>query len=246
MSYLISSQVASSFVPSFADFCGGVWSLSHVHLFATPWTAACQPSLSSTVSHSLLRLVSVESAGNAIQPSHPLSSTSPPAFNLSQCQGLFQWVGSSHQIGQSIGASTLASVLPINIQGWFPSGWTGVISLMSKELSRVLCLLLGFLVSKASSHYYLTLSSCIANYSMLSLWPVMCGGDTITPRSWHASGLQDTGLGHEEGLLAKKAGGHMGAVCLQEKVVHPGCLGWWEVWLSTCTAVVLFSLGCCN
>ena len=37
---------------------------------------------------------------NAIQPSHPLSSPSPPAFNLSQHQGLFQWVGSSHQVAK--------------------------------------------------------------------------------------------------------------------------------------------------
>ena len=39
--------------------------------------------------------------GDAIQPSHPLSSPSPPAFNLSQHQGLFQWVSASHQVAQS-------------------------------------------------------------------------------------------------------------------------------------------------
>ena len=38
--------------------------------------------------------------GDAIQPSHPLSSTSPPAFNLSQHQGLFKWVSSSHQVAK--------------------------------------------------------------------------------------------------------------------------------------------------
>ena len=38
--------------------------------------------------------------GDAIQPSHPLSSPSPPAFNLSQQQGLFQWVGSLHQMAK--------------------------------------------------------------------------------------------------------------------------------------------------
>ena len=43
------------------------------------------------------------------------------AFNLSQHQGLFQWTGSSHQVGQSIGASASVSVLPKNIQDWFPS-----------------------------------------------------------------------------------------------------------------------------
>ena len=72
--------------------------------------------------------------GDAIQPSHPLSFPSPPAFNLPQCQGLFQWVTSG---GQSIGVSTSAPVLPVNIQVWFPLGWTSWISLQSKGLSRV-------------------------------------------------------------------------------------------------------------
>ena len=61
-----------------------------------------------------------------------LSSPSP-AFNISQHQGIFQWVSG----GQSIGASASASVLPMNIQDWFPLGWTGWISLQSKGLSRV-------------------------------------------------------------------------------------------------------------
>ena len=52
-----------------------------------------------------------------------LSSPSPLALNLPQHQGLFQWVGSSHQVGQSIRASVLASVLPMNIQGWFLVGF---------------------------------------------------------------------------------------------------------------------------
>ena len=56
---------------------------------------------------------------DAIQPSHPLSPSSPPPLNLSQHQGLFQWVGSSYQ---SIGASVSATVLPMSIQGWFPLG----------------------------------------------------------------------------------------------------------------------------
>ena len=66
-----------------------VQSLSCVQLFATPWTAACQASLSITNSQSLLRL-HVHRLSYAIQPSHPLSSPSPPALNLSQHQGLFQ------------------------------------------------------------------------------------------------------------------------------------------------------------
>ena len=71
--------------------------------------------------------------GDAIQPFHPLSSPSPPAFSLSQHQmsQLFTWGG------RSIRASASASVLPVNIQGWFPLEWTGLISLQSRGLSRV-------------------------------------------------------------------------------------------------------------
>ena len=78
----------------------------------------------------------VQWVGDAIQPSHLLSSPYPPALNLSQQQGLFQWAGSSHQTIKLSGAS--ASALPVNIHGWFPLGLTGLISLQSKGLSRVL------------------------------------------------------------------------------------------------------------
>ena len=74
-----------------------VKSLSCVRLFAIPWTAACQAYLSIPNSQSLFKLMSIES--DAIQPSHPLSSPSP-AFNLSQHQGLFQWVSSSHLVAK--------------------------------------------------------------------------------------------------------------------------------------------------
>ena len=78
---------------------------------------------------------------DAIQPSHPLPSLSPPTFNLSQHQGLFQWVSSSPQVTKVLGVSASAPVLPmtipVNIQDWFPLGWTGLISLQSKGLSRV-------------------------------------------------------------------------------------------------------------
>ena len=72
-------------------YCGlgssSVQSFSHVRLFATAWTAECQASQSITNSQRLLKL-NVHRVGDAIQPSHPLSSPSPPAFNLSQHQGL--------------------------------------------------------------------------------------------------------------------------------------------------------------
>jgi len=74
--------------------------------------------------------------GDAIQPSHPLLSPSPPAFNLPSFrvfsnESAFLWCG------QRIGDSASASVLPMNIQGWFHLGLTGLISLQSKGLSRV-------------------------------------------------------------------------------------------------------------
>ena len=67
----------------------------------------------------------------------PLSSPSPPAFNLPPNQGLFKWVNSLHQVAKVLGASASASVLPMNIQDWFPLEWTGWISLQLKGLSRV-------------------------------------------------------------------------------------------------------------
>ena len=112
-----------------------VQSLSRVWLFVTPWTAACRVSLSSTISQS--SLTQVRWVHDAIQPFHPLMSPSLLALNLSQHQRSFpmSWLFTSG--GQTIGASTSASVLPMNIQGRFPLGLTGLISLQSKELSRV-------------------------------------------------------------------------------------------------------------
>ena len=76
----------------------------------------------------------IHQVSDAIQPSHPLSSPSPPAPNLSQHQSLFQWVNSSHEVAN---VSALASFLPKKSQGWSPSEWTGWISLQSKGLSGV-------------------------------------------------------------------------------------------------------------
>jgi len=109
-----------------------VLSLSRVRRFETPWTAARQASLSITNSWRLLKLMSIE----LVMTSNHLilSSPSPPAFNLSQSFQMSQFFTSG---GQSIGISVSASVLPMNIQNWFPLGWTGWISLLSKGLSWV-------------------------------------------------------------------------------------------------------------
>ena len=69
---------------------------------------------------------------DAIQPIHFLTPPLPPTLNLSQHQGLFKWVSSLHQV-----AKVLEFQLPINVQDWFPVGWTSWISLLSKELSRI-------------------------------------------------------------------------------------------------------------
>ena len=121
--YLVSYQFSS------------VQSLSHVQFFVTPWTAACQASLSITNSWRLLKLMSIES----VMPSTILSSIIPFSSCLQSfpASGSFQISQFFTSGGQSIGVSTSASVLSMNVQDWFPLGWTGWISLQSKGLSRV-------------------------------------------------------------------------------------------------------------
>ena len=113
-----------------------VQSLSHVWLFATPWTAARKASMSFANSWSLLKLMSIES----MMPSN-LSSSVVPFFSCLQyflASGSFQVSQLIPSGGQSIGVSASTTVLPVNIQGCFPLGLTDLISLQSKGLSRVL------------------------------------------------------------------------------------------------------------
>ena len=104
----------------------------------------CNPmdcsSSGSPVHHQLLELTQtrIHQVSNAIQPSHPLSSPSPPAFNLSQHHSLLQRVSSSHQVAKVLEFQLRHLSFP-NIQDWFPLGWTGWISLQSNRLSRVFC-----------------------------------------------------------------------------------------------------------
>ena len=122
--------------------------IKSVNLFSVQFSHSvvsdlCDPMDCSTpglpVHHQLPELTQthVHWVGDAIQLSHPLLSPSPSAFNLSQHHSLFQWVSSSQQVAKALGVSASASVLPMNIQDWFPLGWTGWISLQSKGLSRV-------------------------------------------------------------------------------------------------------------
>ena len=101
-----------------------------VRLFVTPWTAACQASLSITNSWNLFKLMSIESVmpSNQLMLCHPLLLPPSGSYQMSH----FFTSGE-----QSIGVSALTSVLPVNFQDWLPLGWTGWISLQSKGLSIV-------------------------------------------------------------------------------------------------------------
>ena len=100
-----------------------------------PWTAACQASLSVTLSWRLLRLMPIES----VMPSkhliiclhHLLLPLIIPSIRVFSNSWLFT------SGGQSTGATLSALVLPMNIQDWFPLGLTGLISFWSKGLSRI-------------------------------------------------------------------------------------------------------------
>ena len=113
-----------------------VQSLSHVRLFATPWTTTCQASLSFTISQSWLKLMSIESvmSSNFLILCCPLLLLPSIFPGQHHCLPVSQLFTSG---GQSTGALASASVLPMNTQGLFPLGLTGLISLLSKGLSRI-------------------------------------------------------------------------------------------------------------
>ena len=111
-----------------------VQSLSHVWLLVTPWTVAFQASLSFTISQSLLKLMSIDlMMPSSIILCHPLLL--PPSVFPSIW--VFPNESVLHSVQPRFGASASASVLLVNIQGWFSLGWTGWIFLQSKGLSRV-------------------------------------------------------------------------------------------------------------
>ena len=131
----------------FLQFCILLMSISQfplsfsVHSFSYVWF--CAPMDCSTAGFTVHRQLPefaqtlVHRVGDAVQPSHPLSSPPPPAFSLSQHQGLYQCSQFFASGGWSIGVSASASILAMNIQDWFNLGLTGWISLQSKGLSRV-------------------------------------------------------------------------------------------------------------
>ena len=127
-----SSRITMGFVLTYV--CS-VQLLSSVPLFATLWTEAHQASLSITNSQSLLKLTSMS------WWCHPTILLSVVSFSSSlqsfPASGSFQMSQLFASDGQRIGVAASASVLPMNIQDWFPLGWSGWISLQSKGLWKV-------------------------------------------------------------------------------------------------------------
>ena len=137
--------------------------LSRVRLFVTPWTTACQASLSIT---------------NSQSPSKPVSESAMPSNHLILCHPLlllssifpsirvFSNESALHISGQSIGVSASTSVLPMNTQDWSPLGWTGWISLQSKGLSRV------FSNTAVQKHQFFGTQLSLESNSHMHTWPL--------------------------------------------------------------------------
>ena len=131
--YIVCFVLHSEAFERVGGFISSVQLLSHVWLFATPWTAAREASLSITNSRSLFKLMSIMSvmSSNLLILCHPLLL--PSIFSSIRVFSNESALCS----GQSIGVSASTSVLPMNIQDWFPLRLTGWISLQSKGLSSV-------------------------------------------------------------------------------------------------------------
>ena len=141
---------------------GSVQSLSRVRLFATPLITACQASLSITNSWSSSRLMPIESVlpSNHLILCHPLLLL-PSIFPSIRVFPMSQFFASA---GQSIGTSESPSILPVNIQDWFPSEWTGWISLESKGLSRV------FSNTTVQKHQFFSVQPSLWSNSHIHTW----------------------------------------------------------------------------
>ena len=124
--------------------------LSCVWLFATPWPAAPQASLSITNSWNLLKLTFIElvMSSNHLILCLPFSSR----FQSFPSSGSFPMSQFFASGGQSIRVSASTSVLPMSIQDWFPLEWTGWIFLQSKGFPRV------FFNTTVQKHQFLALS----------------------------------------------------------------------------------------
>ena len=136
--------------------------LSCVWLLVTPWTAACQASLSFTISQNLLKFMSTESG----IPSNHLIFCHPFFFCLQSFPASGSFLISRLFISddQTIGASVSASVLLMKIQDWFPLGMTGLISLQFKGLSRV------FSNTTVQKHEFFSVQTSLWSNSHIHIW----------------------------------------------------------------------------
>ena len=123
----------------------------------------CQTSLSFTISWSLLKLMSTESVmlSNHLILCHPFSSC-PQSFPALGSLPMIQLLASS---SQRIRASASASVLLVNIQGWFPFGLTDLISLQTKGLSGV------FSNTTVQKHQFFSAQPSLWSNSYICTWP---------------------------------------------------------------------------
>ena len=141
-----------------------VQSLSRVRLFAIPWTAACQASLSITNFWSLPKPMTIESVmpSNNLILCHPLlllPSIFPSIRVFSNESALcIRWPGT--------GVSASTSVLPMNTQDWSPLGWPGWISLQSRGLSRV------FSNTTVQKHQFFSAQLSLQSNSHIHTWPL--------------------------------------------------------------------------
>ena len=141
-----------------------VQSLSCVWLRATPWTAAHHFLLSSTVSQSLLKFMSTELVmlSNHLILCHPFLFL-PSIFHSirvfsSELAVLIKW--------PKYWSFSFSTVLPMNIQGWFPFELTGLISLPSKGLSRV------FSNTTVQKHWFFSTHPSLWSSSHIHTWPL--------------------------------------------------------------------------
>jgi len=163
-----------------------VQSLSLVWLFATPWTAAHQASLYITNSQSLLKLMSIESV---MDISSTISSSVVPfasRFQFFPASGSFQMSQFCASGGQSMGVSmsvhsASTSVLPMDIQDWFPLGLIAWISLQSKGLSRV------FSNTIVQKHQFFGAQLSLQSNSHIYTWPLEKPQPSLDGLCWQSN-----------------------------------------------------------
>ena len=153
--FLDSMYMHSVQFSSVTQLCPTLWPYESQH--TRPPCPSPTPGLTQTHVHRV---------SDAIQPSHPPLSPSPPAPNPSQHQSLFLMSQLFAWGGQSTGVSASASVLPMSTQDWSPSEWTGWISLQSKGLSRV------FSNTTVQKHQFFSAQLSSQSNSHIQTWPL--------------------------------------------------------------------------